>query len=81
MMVAMGLLSDSAVLWAILHLSSCLNEPCCCQACRCWHKNTNVGDDNNVPSCSQSPLSPGAGKPEVQALEKGMGLSPHLYLT
>lgn len=75
-MVAMGLLSDSTVLWASLHLSSPLVEPCCCQACRCCHKNTSVGDDNHVPSCSQSPLSPGAGKPEVQALRKRERVSP-----
>ena len=79
--VAMGILSDSTVLWASLHLSSHLDEPCCCQASWWRHKNTNIGDDNHVPSCSQSPLCPGARKPKVQAREKGVGLSPDLYLT
>lgn len=81
LMVAMGILLDSTVLWMSLHLSSHLDEPCCCQASWWRHKNTNIGDDNHVPSCSQRPLCPGAGKPKVQAREKGVGLSPDLYLT
>ena len=32
LMVAMGILLDSTVLWMSLHLSSHLDEPCCCQA-------------------------------------------------
>lgn len=79
--VAMGIPSDPTVLWASLHLSSHLDEPCGCQACRWRRKNTNIGDENHVPSCSQSPVCPAAGKPMVQAREKGMGLSPNLYLT